>query len=212
MGKMTINYSIFRKVALDTIADNSSIARVAFNSINDEFYVIKNNMINEFENHPVTLELKGGPTSDNKSGTIAPEGNLFSFIGFDAGFDPTDPIRDVLSTTEIYFAQEPKYAGKLKLRYAFPVKTPTFNDIKKVTPMPQWTNGSWVERIERSIPNIKNFLYYTEKKGGQLFNSDYSRSTAGIQIKGKLGKTFERVLYMSEILQHFNSNLLRFGS
>lgn len=204
MGKMIINYSILRREALKTVAEDKDIARLAFDTVNADFIVAKEQMLDDFDNHPVTRELKGGENSDNFSSSITPEGNLFSFIGFNAGEDPTDPIRALLEAAELLFVHEPKYTGKLKLRYAFPARIPTIKDIAKVTPMPGWTNGSWAERIEKSITGVKKYLYTTEAKD-RVFKS---RSTTGIQIKGNLSKSFDRVQYMSEILGKFNTRIL----
>ena len=57
----------------------------------------KINAIERFENHPVTLEIEGGPNASNLSGTLGGYGNLFSYIGFSAGENPTDPLRQYLN-------------------------------------------------------------------------------------------------------------------
>ena len=56
-------------------------------------------MIAEFLNHPISLELKGGISANNISGTLGGVTNLFSFIGFDSGDDPIDPIVEILQKT-----------------------------------------------------------------------------------------------------------------
>jgi hypothetical protein len=164
MGKMIINYSIFRKAALEKVAEEKYIAKLEYDTANSEFEVAKEKMLNNFDNHAVTLELKAGENAQNTTSSIAPEGNLFSFIGFTAGEDPTDPIRAILESAELSFDPIPKYSGKLKLRYAFTARIPTLKEISKVTPMPSWTNGSWAERIENSISGISHYLFTTEAK------------------------------------------------
>ena len=64
-----------------------------------EFEVLKNNMIQEFEMHPVTIEIDAGPNASNTSGTLGGYGNLFSFIGFEQGTDPLAKVRSALEKT-----------------------------------------------------------------------------------------------------------------
>ena len=40
------------------------------------------NLLKNFEKHPVTVEIQGGPTATNVSGTLGGIGNLFTYIGF----------------------------------------------------------------------------------------------------------------------------------
>ena len=46
--------------------------------------------------HPVTQEIESGPNGYNQSGTLGGYGNLFSYIGFEEGMSPTEPLRRVL--------------------------------------------------------------------------------------------------------------------
>ena len=64
--------------------------------IEKEFNKIKNQYLQEFLNHPITQEIKGGIDATNTSGTLAGITNLYSFIGFDEGSDPIKPIEDLL--------------------------------------------------------------------------------------------------------------------
>ena len=66
------------------IIDSQSpkLLRKDFNDIvQDKFNAIKNQLIQEFLNHPITQEIKAGPNASNSSGTLNGKGNLFSFIG-----------------------------------------------------------------------------------------------------------------------------------
>ena len=60
--------------------------------VNQEFQKYKQILISEFSSHPVTVELEGGVNASNISGTLGGRGNLFTFIGFNAGDNPTQPI------------------------------------------------------------------------------------------------------------------------
>ena len=50
--------------------------------IESQFKVAHGKLMQDFESHAITRELKRGPASKNLSGTL-PEGNLFGFIGFE---------------------------------------------------------------------------------------------------------------------------------
>jgi hypothetical protein len=84
------------------IIDSQSpkLLRKDFNDIvQDRFNKIKNELIQEFLNHPVTQEIKAGPNTTNISGTLNGKGNLFSFIGF---YEGDDPIQDILNNSEAF--------------------------------------------------------------------------------------------------------------
>ena len=53
-------------------------------------------LMSEFENHPVTQEIEAGPGTSNISGTLNGYGDLFSYIGFDAGDNPIMAIKIIL--------------------------------------------------------------------------------------------------------------------
>lgn len=140
-------------------------------------------MQREFEEHPVTREIDAGIGSRNISGTLpganSPPNNLFSFIGFDSGTDPTGPIRKRLNPSN---PEGPKMVkvGKdprgTTIRYQFKVSAP-FEQIYKDTPIP-WAKGlSWAEKIETSIPGYSHFLQK------YLPTPEPSHSGGGIQIK-----------------------------
>jgi len=61
-------------------------------------YIAKNTeqMVNEFENHPVTKEIESGPEATNITNTLGGAGNLFSYIGFEEGSNPIEVIKDIL--------------------------------------------------------------------------------------------------------------------
>ena len=56
-----------------------------------QFNIAHKKLMNDFENHPLTRELSGGSEGSNITGTMS-KGNVFSFIGFESGYDPVNPI------------------------------------------------------------------------------------------------------------------------
>jgi hypothetical protein len=154
-----------------------------------EFEKIKDEMIAEFLSHPVTVELKGGPSASNISGTLGGVSNLFGFIGFEADSDPIDPIFQLLNKTKYSKPTE------IKSGLSYTIQMPTAQDIFDATPMP-WASGrSWAKGIESGISGIGYLL---------RINSQNSRSGVAIQTNKKIrsGK-FSNVPYISYLIKKY---------
>lgn len=154
-----------------------------------EFEKIKNEMIQEFLMHPVTLELQGGPSGSNISGTLAGVTNLFAFIGFESEYQPIDPILKILNETKYTKSKE------IKSGLNYTIRMPTAQDIFDATPMP-WASGrSWAKGIESGISGIGYLL---------RINSQNSRSGVAIQTNKKIrsGK-FSNVPYISYLIKKY---------
>lgn len=160
----------------------------------------------QFTNHPVTREIQGGVDADNESGTLPgnfrqDEGdskpNLFSFIGFEAGSNPTMEIEQRLDPRH---PDGPKmtYRGmdRNKLEFRYQIEAPNEQAIEEATPLP-WAAGiSWVKRIEQGIPGVGYFLNRLDKPT--------SRSGGGIQIEGQLREgRFRPTSYLSKLFNNF---------
>jgi hypothetical protein len=150
------------------------------------FELIKKELINEFLNHPVTLELLAGASGSNISNTLNGTSNLFSFIGFDSSYDPIQPILSILNSIQI------TYGGEINMGNKFIVNMPTAEDIFAVTPMP-WASGrSWAKGIERGISGLGFLLRKTSSK---------SRSGQAIQSSVKVrGGKFKNTPYISSLI------------
>jgi hypothetical protein len=151
------------------------------------FNAIKNEMIRDFEMHPVTIELDGGPSASNTSGTLT-RGNLFSFIGFTDGDRPTDVIRRELMDSDVTVTRSS--TGHFSINFTIPEKEDLFDK----TPMPWATGRSWLKGVEHGISGLGRYLY------GEFGGT--SRSGAAIQTKNSLGSggKFRNTSYMSSIL------------
>jgi hypothetical protein len=158
-----------------------------------KFEQIKREMIKEFINHAVTKEIKEGPEAQNLSNTLGGYGNLFSYIGFNEGEDPIEPILVEFEKSTIVFSR--LIDGGAVWNIYIPAK----EDIWEVSPMP-WAEGrSWAKGIETGISGLGEYFY--SLRGG-LQNS---RSETAVQVKSKLrGKSrFKNVKYISEILKKY---------
>jgi|TARA_B100000085_G_scaffold274899_1_gene292144 hypothetical protein len=158
--------------------------------VNRSFQQIKKEMIQEFLKHPVTIEINRGVESTNSSGTLGGITNLFSFIGFDKGSDPIQPILDRLLSTSINLST----SSGLKARYT--VTLPTAQEIFAITPLPYFEGRSWAQGIERGISGLGYFL--KKSKG--------SRSGFGIQSNKVVrpGVKFKNTQYISALINKYS--------
>jgi hypothetical protein len=165
------------------------LAPEARTAVSRAFFSIKNQMIGEFLSHPITMEIQGGVDSGNISGTLGGRGNLFSFIGFEAGSDPIQPILDVLYSTDLRFTKVTQNGVESI------VVMPTADEIFAVTPMP-WAEGrSWAHGIERGISGLGWFI---RQEG-------LGRSGGGIQSSQQLlgNVKFRNVQYISALINKY---------
>jgi len=144
----------------------------------------------DFESHPVTQELDGGETASNNSGTLGGYGNLFSFLGFNSGANPTAPVKTLIQ--KIALDRNVQSSGNI---FKFKVNIPSKEDFAAVSRMP-WEGGrSWLLDIERGISGLGAYLYGRFKS---------SRSGTGIQSKyNYTNRRFQNVKYFSEMYSKF---------
>ncbi len=183
IGKPIIPQAVLKKAR----KDSAKVLRLQVSeSVQREFNIIKEQMIREFLNLPVTQEIMGGPDSTNISGTLGGYGNLFSFIGFEQSDKPIDPILDLLESSSVTVRDG---ADHLVI-----ITIPSAASIFSVTPMP-WASGrSWAKGIESGISGLG---FYINKSG-------VGRSDAGIQTTKKIKSgTFKRTQYISTFIQKY---------
>ena len=156
------------------------------------FQKIKNKMIAEFLNHPVTIEIKQGINAKNISGTLGGATNLYSFIGFDdSAGDPTKSIEDVLQEANFEFSTIKRNSIE------FSIYMPDAKDVFDATPMP-WASGrSWAKGIETGISGLGYYL---------KVRRDSSRSGLGVQSPRRVrksGSKFKNTQYISALLNKY---------
>lgn len=189
MGYAKLDINKIRGKALSSKKAKDKAFEKAEKKVEKEKY----NLINAFENHPVTKEIQAGPTASNTSGTLGGYGNLFSFIGFEANSDPISPIKEILNEIE---------AKNIKVNdggYSVTVKYPSQNEIKNATPLPFESGKSWVLGIEDGISGFTKYIYTKFLSG---------RSKQGVQSdKAKGVGTFKKQNYLNSLLQDFIKNI-----
>jgi len=156
------------------------------------FQKIKNKMIADFLNHPVTIEIKQGINSQNISETLGGATNLYSFIGFNSSSeDPTKDIENILQQTNFEFAKI------MNNSIEFSIYIPNAKDVFDATPMPWAPGRSWAKGIETGISGLGYYL---------RVERDNSRSGLGIQSPRqvrKKGAKFKNTQYISALLNKY---------
>jgi hypothetical protein len=152
-----------------------------------QFKRIKEEMMSEFNGHPVTKELDQKTSADPSS--FVGNGSLFGFIGFDRSDEPTQIVREMLDSSELKFIRTKGETVDFKILY------PSKDELFESTPLP-WADGrSWLRGIESGLSGLGKYLN---------IDSDASRSGGGVQSEssGRSGR-FRNTKYITEILNNF---------
>jgi hypothetical protein len=160
-------------------------------TLDKDFRRLKQKMISDFLNDPITMEIMAGPNSPNISGTLDGASSLFAFIGFDQGDDPISPILALLEETRLDFTKFNTTGRRVGMD--FRVTLPTSEQIFSVTPLPWATGRSWAQGIERGLSGL-----------GYLLRKNKGRSGAAIQSSVKVrGGRFKNRPYISAFLRKY---------
>jgi hypothetical protein len=158
----------------------------------------KNNLLQDFSSHPVTVEIETGENSENSSGTLGGYGNLFSFIGFTSGSKPTEVVKNLINKIRLIRKSyvRPEKNGVL---IKFNVFSPKKSDFEDATPIPWAAGRSWLSGIERGISELGYFI----SRGG------IGRSEGGEQADNKIrSSSFKNVSYFSKMYSDFFKKLV----
>ena len=157
------------------------------------------NLIKKFKTHPITIEIDGGPRATNSSGTLGGYGNLFSFIGFSSGGDPTNIIEKIFKEKIRFKVKRKNASGK----YTIVFYIPSLEEIYALTPLPWAAGKSWVDGIERGMSNVGSYLYSASGFGSSV-------SGTGLQSENKTsGVSFKNTPYVAKLLENFKNRLKR---
>ena len=156
-------------------------------------------LIKNFQVHPITVELNAGPRGTNTSGTLGGYGNLFSFIGFSSGSNPTEIISTIFREKIRFKVRRVNAAGKYRVTFFIP----SIDEIYGLTPIPWMTGKSWAKSIEQGgLTNLGQYLFSSTGFG-------QSRAGTGIQVKNRSsGVTFSRTPYIGRLINDFVKRLL----
>jgi hypothetical protein len=162
------------------------------------FLDAKQELLESFDEHPVTQELEQGPEGENISHTLNGKGNLFSFIGFYDGDEPTETVREALEKFTILLKTPETIETGNKIIFRFGVRFPSMTELEALTPMPWESGRSWLRGIERGISGFGHYIYW--------IISERSRSGTALQTATTLrdGK-YTPTSYLSRILKEFKT-------
>jgi hypothetical protein len=182
----TINKKLIQK----EIFNNRAVKKMVRDIVQEEVEKEKVLFQQEFESHPVTQELDGGENASNISNTLGGYGNLFSFLGFNQGANPTAAVK--------FLIQKITLDGNIQATangFRMKVNVPSKDEFGAVSPLPFEGGRSWLLDIERGISGLGAYLY------GRFATS---RSGTGIQSKyNYANKRFRNVKYFSGMYTKF---------
>ena len=173
--------------ATQQIVKENSFKKEVKQVIQKEIESIHQQFLNNFDSHPVTLEIQGGPMATNISKTLGGIGNLFTYIGFSAGSNPIAPLRKLLEFYQINYHPRRDYMS-------VKIEVPTKEEVFATTPMPWATGRSWARGIERGISGLGQYL---------VKSSRIAKSKSGFAIQTDApvrGGRFSNTSYMSALL------------
>jgi hypothetical protein len=182
--------TINKKRIQKEIFNNRAVKKMVLDIVQKEVEKEKALFRQDFESHPVTQEIEGGENASNVSGTLGGYGNLFSFLGFNNGSNPTSPVKFLIQSISVAKNVRVSASG-----FQFKVNIPSKEQFGAVSKMP-WEGGrSWLLDVERGISGLGAFL------SGSFSTS---RSGGGIQSKYNYSnKRFRNVKYFSDMYSRF---------
>lgn len=194
---VTINKSVLMK-SLKTF-DLSSIKEQALKQAQKEISKIKQELLEDYNDHPVTKELEAGADSENISQTLNGIGNLTTYIGFQEGSNPTEPVREKLKTITLN-SKGRVSNNDSNLSFEFDVVAPSIEEIESVGSLPFEQGNSWIKGIENGISGFGAYIY------GRMFKN--SRSGKGLQGRRSFRQgDFRPVKYITEIMNEFYTKI-----
>lgn len=199
-GKFQVTVNVKELLKELTVDNDRAMGTTIRNYVAPKLQKKQERLVKNFLTNKITIELKGGPTASNTSGILGGYGNLFSFIGFDAGTDPTDVIEKIFEQKFRFKVRRINKTGKYKITFFIP----SIEEIYGLTPMPWASGSSWVDGIEKGMSNVGSYLYSSRGFG-------QSRAGTGLQAKNKSsGVTFRNTPYITRLLNNFKRTLVNF--
>tara|TARA_Y100000593_G_scaffold35379_1_gene69258 strand:+ start:2807 stop:3397 length:591 start_codon:yes stop_codon:yes gene_type:complete len=194
MAKRKIN---MRQIS-QKISRSNGFKKAMMQRATDKFKDVKDTLVSNFNNHPITQEIEGGPGGSNVSGTLGGYGNLFSFIGFHNNSDPIAPLRRLINKNLQLLRGPRTRITRNRIYQTYKVAYPDIGEFYKYSPSP-WDGRSWIHGVENGLSGFGHYMY-------GKFNG--SRSGTGVQsTSSKRTKSYKAMEYISEILRDFKRDI-----
>mgnify|MGYP003126402593 CR=1 FL=1 len=202
------------KINIKSIANKVSKSPKVINKmeqiVNIRVENAKRMMVEDFDNHPVSMEIKAGPNAGNSSGTLGGYGNLYTFIGFRSSARPIEAIASLIQrqTYLIRRGSKPQVKGRNLVRN-YSINYMNEKEISSISAAQKpWESGSWIDGIEKGLSSFGYYMYKNFEEG---------RSGKGLQAKkgGKAGgspqkvrtSSFSPMAYVTQIVNNFRRNI-----
>lgn len=180
--------------------------------ITKNFIIEKQKLVNNFENHEISKEVRK-PNRSKGSALLGAykQGNLFGFIGFDEGADPISPVIEeinrITKIKSIIFERSinrdvlGRFATGKQKKMRVVIDVPDLNDFKDASKevVSTLSTFNWVKSIERgTISGYKRFLGWSDKR-------PRGRSGEGVLAKNNLrsGNFRHRPGYVTGLINSF---------
>jgi hypothetical protein len=188
----------------------NSLEPLARRNAEQKFNRLQRELIEKFEDSPVTKEIEAGENGSvetNISGTLGGKGNLWGFIGFEQGSKPIAELRELLDSLVFDGKRIKVVRDERELVWYFLIDLPDDKDIQKATPMPWLRGASWAMGIEKGITGLTNFIY-TAMKQKEGDTPEIGRSGQGLQAKRRLRTlTFSTQDYIFKFIRDLRKEL-----
>jgi hypothetical protein len=192
---LKLNLSELDKQIQTFIGKSPKVKEAAAKQFSLFFITQKRLLLQEFDRHPVTVEIQRGPRAVNISNTLDGYGNLFSFIGFELGSKPAQELKELLENG-INFRQTVYRNGG----WYFRIDVPTKIEIENITQMPWEAGNSWAFGIEKGISGLSHYMFKKWENG----RSHYGFELPYTNMEDAIFKTRP---YISEILANFRNRI-----
>lgn len=202
---MGINYRQLR-LEIDRQAPEA-IYRKVKPLMQQEFDKRKRETMQALDEHEVSRELEEGPDATQSSfvDTIK-GGNLYSLLGFKAGEEPVEAVREALDETlRLNISQTTREVRHDTIVFKTPVRFLSLADLHKriAAKLPlEWTSRSFTDLLERGITGFPRYLFDRERefktsRSGPAIETEHpvrSGSTRPIRYVSEILATFKRLI------------------
>lgn len=185
----------------DEVLKKSRYQALAKNAANTKFIFAHQQMMEDFDEHPVTKEMMAGPEASESVGGILSYGNLPAFLGNEDSRGDVKKLREIFENINLSNSRPKIIQTSKEITYSFKISVPDVEDIyRKSEDSSYWSSKSWVELVENGVSNLGAFIF-------SLLGYPSSVSGTGLQ-RGKARANQRRspkVKYVTEILNKFKS-------
>lgn len=200
---MSINITQLRKELRTSIRQLKPLADA---NAQRKFNAASEDIIEYYDEHPVTSELRAGKDSASSLVPVS-EGNLFTFLGFYFNTKPASVLKTELKNhLKLKRVFDTKNASiienGLEIQYVYPVNLPSYEEIAHDDKFNlEWSSRSWIDEIENGISGLAFYLHNI-----RFYGNEESHSRRAFQMKNKVREgEMPGIKYLSDVLKYARS-------